>query len=270
MKIIYSSNVHGQTGTTTNMLTTAVMGDILFRKKSILLQTQFRLNQLEVPLLPTEHRKEALQYEIGMDALLKGIQAGKSTEELLKACCVSISKNGMDFLPGTNTANKEIYENQIAKGFHEILELADQLYEYVFIDVGPIEQTIAQKIWKEADILVINLCQNTRVLDDFFNNYELPEKTIYLIGNYDNHSTMNLKTLSRIYRPLKEENTFVIPYNTEFRDAISEAELFTYFYRNIICEREDENFYFVNEVKRAVRYIMESAEKYPFNKNVFY
>ena len=70
-----------------------------------------------------------------MDALLKGIQSGKSTKELLKACCICISENRMDFLPGTNARNREVYEEEIAKGLHEILKLANEFYEYVFIDI---------------------------------------------------------------------------------------------------------------------------------------
>ncbi len=256
MKIIFSSNVHGQTGTTTNMLAIAVMSDILYQRKSILLQTQFCLNQLEVPLLPPTKRKEANSYELGMDALLKGIQSGKSTKELLKACCICISENRMDFLPGTNARNREVYEEEIAKGLHEVLKLANEFYEYVFIDIGPVQNELAQQIWKEADLLVINLCQNIRVLDHFFSEYEQPKNIIYLLGYYDCHSTVNKKTLTRLYKPLKRENTFVIPYNTELRDSVSEAKLIQFFLQNMYCEPDDENYYFVEEVKKVSGYIM--------------
>lgn len=256
MKIVFSSNVHGQTGTTTNMLATAVMSDILYQRKSILLQTQFYLNQLEVPLLPFSKRKEASSYELGMDALLKGIQSGKSTEELLKACCINISENRMDFLPGTNAKNREVYEQEMTNEFHEVLKLADEFYEYVFIDIGPIQNVLAEQVWQEADLLIVNLCQNIRVLDHFFSEYQPPKDAIYFIGYYDCHSTINKKALTRLYKPLREENTFVVPYNTELRDSVSEAKLIQFFLQNMYCEPEDENYYFVEEVKKIAGYIM--------------
>lgn len=256
MKIIFSSNVHGQTGTTTNMLAVAVMSNILYKRRSILLQTQFHLNQLEVPLLPVIKRKEAVSCKLGMDELLKGIQAGKSTQELLKACCISLSEHGLDFLPGTNMVNREIYEEGLTAGLYELLQLAEQFYELVFIDIGPIQNQLAEQIWKEADISIINLSQNIRVLDDFFTTHNPPKEAVYLLGFYDWKSTLNKKTLTRLYKPLKEENTFVIPYNTELRDSVSEAKLNQFFLQNMYCEPEDENYYFVEEVKKIVAYLM--------------
>ena len=51
----------------------------------------------------------------------------------------------MDFLPGTNARNREVYEEEIAKGLHEILKLANEFYEYVFIDIGPVQNEFAQQ-----------------------------------------------------------------------------------------------------------------------------
>ena len=61
---------------------------------------------------------------------------------------------------------------------------------------------------------------------------------------------------SRLYKSLKGENTFVIPYNTELRDSVSEAKLIQFFLQNMYCEPQDENYYFVEEVKKVSGYIM--------------
>ena len=260
MVVMYYSNVHGQAGTSTNMLTAGIMADILYCKKSIMLQTQFRLNQLEVSLMNESARKEILEYEIGIDALMKGIKAGRNTKELLKNCCISLPGSNIDFLPGTNSSNRHLYEEEILRQFREILLLAKEVYEIVYVDIGYMEKDIASRMWQEADVLVVNLCQNIRVLNDFFNCFYGAENVVYIIGNYDKYSKLNLRTLFRLYKGLRNDNCFAIPYNTEVKDSMSEAGLINFFYKNIACNEEDYNYDIINGTRKAVSKIMEFFE----------
>lgn len=261
MIVMYYSNVHGQAGTSTNMLVTSMMADILYRKKSILLQTQFRLNQLEISLLGKEARHEILEYESGIDALMKGIKAGRNTKELLETCCISLQGSKVDFLPGTNSKNKELYEQEILKQFHDILSLVKNIYEIVYVDIGYVPYDIAGMLLKEADLVAVNLSQNLRVLNDFFNNFNAGENVIYIIGNYDKRSSLNIRNLMGRYKKLKRENCFTIPYNTELRDAISDAGMVSFFYRNMTDDREDECYGLISEVRKLAEKIIDFLER---------
>jgi len=258
MKIVLCSNVHGQPGTSSNMLAIALMSDVLYGRKSIMLQTQFTQNRLEVPLLKKEQRKRIEQLQLGMNALIKSMLAGMGTRELLKNCCLSLGENSIDFLPGPYHKQKQVYERELEITLHEMIKLAEQCYEYVYIDCGVEMNPYAMKVLEEADLILVSTCQNKRVLDDLFENYKLPDKPIfYLIGNYDKNSQNSIGNLFHSYKELNKHNTFVIPYNIEFKDAVSESFITSFFYRNICCEKEDENYNFIKEVQKAVRAINE-------------
>lgn len=263
MKVIFWGNVHGQSGTSSNMLATAMMNDLLFRTKSILLQTEFDMNELEISLLPESFRKQIQTYPIGMDRLIQGIRSGMNAKQLLVSSCITLSKQCIDFLPGTNTKYREIYEEQIKNNFCQILSLAQQCYEMVFVDVSVGKPELMEAVVKQADIVVVNLCQNRRVIEEFFHRYEDDEqKVVYLIGNYDPYSELNVKAICHRYRQIKKDRIFVVPYNTGFRDATYKAQLSEFFLQNMACEPEDENYHFIQEIKHFTQELQKRNEEH--------
>lgn len=258
------------------MLAIALMNEILFQRKSILLQTQYTLNRLELSLLKQEQRAQMEEVPRGMNALIKSILAGTGTREMLMNCCVSLKNHKIDFLPGPYNKSREVYEEEMDATITEILYLAEQCCEYLYVDSGVSKNPNSMKVLEEADLIVMNLSQNKRILDDLLNHSLLRNKNIcYLIGNYDPKSQYNKTYLFRNYKKLNKENTFFIPYNTEFRDAVSEATVTTFFLVNFYCEEEDENRFFIEEVKNAARKIYniafnleEKKEKDNFTKEI--
>lgn len=249
MKIVFWSNVHGQSGTSSNMLATAMMNDLVYGKRSILLQTQFEMNQLEIPLLSESRREQIREYNIGVDRLIQGIRSGMNAKQLLTSSCITLSKQCIDFLPGTHTKYREIYEQQMKTSFKDIIELSEACYEMVYIDASAGMNEFVEMIFKEADVIIVNLCQNRRVLEDFFTRYDIDyDKMLFVIGNYDSYSEYNLKNLCRRIKPLRKELTYVVPYNIQFRDAMSRASLTEFFLQNIECERHDSNYEFIQEL----------------------
>ena len=250
MKYLFWSNTRGQAGTSANMIAAAMMNDLLYEKRSMLLQTHFDLNQLEVCLLERKKRELICDYRVGIDQLIQGILSGMDTKQLLMDCCLSLTEECIDFLPGTQAKYREVYEKGLQEAYHTILNLAQQCYEDVFIDGCTGMNPFMEQLWEEADYVIVCLSQNTRVLNDFFNNYTYaPEKTLFLIGNYDKRSELNLKNLCKRYKTLTYQNTMVIPYNVGFRDAMSLARVKEFFYQNIYSDKEDSNFEFIEEVK---------------------
>lgn len=255
MKFIFCSNYRGQTGTTTNMLSAAVLSDILFDKKSILLQTQARQNQLEIPLLDSGKRRGIAKKEIGIDSLISYIMAGECTKELFNRSCISLINSSIHFIPGSNAEDMEQLEDSIAGSLCRLLGLAEELYGTVFLDAGVMPEKLKEILYKEADLMIICLNQNKRVLDDFFSLGHMNKKTVYIIGGFDKYSVYGEKQLIKAYPKLREDNTFFIPYNTDIRDAVSKSDIFTYFYRNIACDRTDINYEFVQSVLKLARYL---------------
>ena len=73
-----------------------------------------------------------------------------------------------------------------------------------------------------------------------------------MVGRYDRNSKYNYKNITRY---LKEKNqVLTIPYNTLYFEAIEEgtvADLFLKFKRYTNTNKDDENAFFMQEVKRA-------------------
>ena len=67
-----------------------------------------------------------------------------------------------------------------------------------------------------------------------------------LIGRYDSFSKYNTKNITRY---MKEKNTVnVIPYNTLFFEACSEAKIIDFFLRLKNIDELDRNYLFIKEV----------------------
>ena len=263
MKIVFWSNVHGQSGTSSNMLAVAMMNDLMYGNRSILLQTQFEMNQLEIPLLTERHREQIRNYNIGVDRLIQGIRSGMNAKQLLTSSCISLSKQCIDFLPSTNSKYREVYEKGMKENFKGILELAEACYEFVFIDASAGMNEFVEMIWDEADLIIINLCQNKRVLEDFFLRYHVNlDKMLFLLGNYDSSSEWNLKNILKRVKGLKKEITFTIPYNTQFRDATSCAQLTEFFLQNIRCEKDDDNYELISELTKLTHRLQQINDEY--------
>lgn len=262
MKIVFWSNVHGQAGTSSNMLAAAMMNDLMYGSRSILLQTQFEMNQLEIPLLSENRRELIRNYNIGVDRLIQGIRSGMNAKQLLTSSCITLSKQCIDFLPGTNTKYREIYEKGLKETFQEIIVLAEACYEMVYIDASAGMNDFVEMIFEQADIIIVNLCQNKRVLEDFFKRYDINyDKMLFIIGNYDVASEYTINNLCKKIKSLKRELTFAVPYNTEFRDAMSRAQLTEFFLQNIGCEKDDDNYIFIQELTSLIHLLQKRSEE---------
>jgi cellulose biosynthesis protein BcsQ len=245
------------------MLAVAMMNDLMYGNRSILLQTQFEMNQLEIPLLSESKREQIRNYNIGVDRLIQGIRSGMNAKQLLTSSCITLSKQCIDFLPSTNSQHREIYEKEIKDNFKEILGLAEACYELVFIDASAGMNDFIEMVWEEADLIIVNLSQNKRVLEDFFMRYDVNyEKMLFLIGNYDANSEWNVKNILKRIKDMKKDLTFTIPYNTQFRDAASCAQLTEFFLQNLGCEKDDDNYEFIKELTKLTHKLQNISEEY--------
>lgn len=272
MKIAFWSNMHGQTGTTSNLISIAVMSTILYQLNNMVTQTHFNLNNLESPLLcKTSVNAQEYLMDVGMDALARNIKSAPLDKDIIENCSLSLLDKQLSLLPGTTKINRSIYEYDMNKTILSILYEVANYHDIVFIDTNSGQNELTMKVLQNADLVVVNLSQNRNSLNDYAMNYEFRgKKVFYLIGNYDNNSRYNLKNLRKSFPWLKSKNVAVIPYNTEFMDAQSDGQVIPYMMKNIDCDKEDKNAYFIHEVKVAVNKIMKYAGIERRIKNEFY
>lgn len=263
--ITFCSNEIKETGQTLSMAAIASYMAIEHNYKILMISTGF--NDLTLENCFWEYNKirstgGVLKQDVGtiglvsgVEGLIKALNTNRTNTEIVRNYSKIVLKNRLDVLLSPNTRSYQEYV-EIAKYYTEILQTANKFYDFVFVDLSkrmpPKEVT---EILQTSDIIVMNLTQRLRTIDDFIALRENSEfyrrKNIILnIGRYDKFSKYNVKNISRY---MKEKNNIsTIPYNTLFFEACEEAKVPDLFLKLRNVDTEDRNGFFLSEVKRVV------------------
>ena len=268
--ITFCSNEIKETGQTLSMAAIASYMAIEHNYKILMISTGF--NDLTLENCFWEYNKirstgGVLKQDVGtiglvsgVEGLIKALNTNRTNTEIVRNYSKIVLKNRLDVLLSPNTRSYQEYV-EIAKYYTEILQTANKFYDFVFVDLSkrmpPKEVT---EILQTSDIIVMNLTQRLRTIDDFIALRENSEfyrrKNIILnIGRYDKFSTYNAKNITRF---LGEKNqVLTIPYNTLLFEASNEAGVPDLFLRlKRISDIDDRNAIFMQEVKRATENII--------------
>lgn len=257
MQIAFWSNYH-QMGTTYDAIAVAVMTALEYRMKILITHNHFEKSALESSFLDRSYIRSELTdlSDTGLDALSKFIKYNKIDKENISSFTTTLIKNKLGLLMGTTNTNKELYIKDLNEVIDMILTSAKIYYDMIFVDVSSGTNELSSKILEHSDLIVVNLNQNYNVLEDFFTNFiHLKEKCLFLLGRYDKNSRFNMKAIQRKYSI--KGKTAVIPYNIEFADACSEGKVIDFFLRNIKADKEDQNYYFIEEARKTVELILD-------------
>lgn len=267
MKIAFWSNCSGRAGTTSNMACISVLCSMLNQTKSVLFENHYNLNGLEQAFINQrrEHQlllREELSYydQTGLEGLIRRVHSNYTYEKVMEDIALKFFNDYIYYLPKNHNMNQQYIEFELNQVIKPLFGFLDQMFDMVFVDTA-FHQTLSTKsILDEVQLVVVNLCQNKHVLDHFFSNYSsLIEKSIFLIGNYQEQSRLNLKNIRRKYQ-LPKEQIGIIPFNLEFADAVNNGGVVEYLTRNLICGRQDDNYYFISQAKHAAELIMGRLE----------
>lgn len=267
MKITFWSPMPGQSGNSSNLLAVSIMNVLRLRKKHLLLQLGLSTNSLDL-YLKKEISELTNSRESGMDALIRSIRSGKAGSKTLYDCSSMIWKNELDFLSGTQSRNNEIFEKELEEALPRILALAEENYDYIYIDAGGIYDGILSYIIRETDILVVSLSQNPKVIsryqeflsnssiaDSLQNSENTKQKVFYLVGRYDPNSIMSEQNIRLHNTHFSRNNIGILPYHTEYHDAMISSKTASFLVNNETCPKNDKNFYFINEVRKTAEKI---------------
>lgn len=258
MQVAFWSNYH-QTGTTCNLVAVATMMVLEYRLKVLVTHNHFDRSALETSFIDRDYVKNELSSlnDVGIDALSSFIKYNKMDKDNISRFTTTILKNKLDLLAGTSITNKELYMKDINEVIDVILAYAKSYYDLIFVDVAPGQADTAKKIFEHSDLIVVNLNQNYNIIEHFFENYkEYKDKCFYLLGKYDRNSRFNVKSLQRKFGI--KSNIGLVPYNIEFSDACCEAKSIDFMLRNLKADKDDTNYYFIQEVRKTVEIILKS------------
>ena len=278
--ITFCSNEIKETGQTLSMAAIASYMAIEHNYKILMISTGF--NDLTLENCFWEYNKIrstgwVLKQDVGtiglvsgVEGLIKALNTNRTNTEIVRNYSKIVLKNRLDVLLSPNTRSYQEYV-EIAKYYTEILQTANKFYDFVFVDLSkrmpPKEVT---EILQTSDIIVMNLTQRLRTIDDFIALRENSEfyrrKNIILnIGRYDKFSKYNDKNITKYLR--EKQQVSVVPYNTLFFEACSEGTVIDLLLKlRSITDDTDRNVMFVKELKNLDNNIIVKMQELQMKK----
>ena len=278
--ITFCSNEIKETGQTLSMAAIASYMAIEHNYKILMISTGF--NDLTLENCFWEYNKirstgGVIKQDVGtiglvsgVEGLIKALNTNRTNTEIVRNYSKIVLKNRLDVLLSPNTRSYQEYV-EIAKYYTEILQTANKFYDFVFVDLSkrmpPKEVT---EILQTSDIIVMNLTQRLRTIDDFIALRENSEfyrrKNIILnIGRYDKFSKYNDKNITKYLR--EKQQVSVVPYNTLFFEACSEGTVIDLLLKlRSITDDTDRNVMFVKELKNLDNNIIVKMQELQMKK----
>lgn len=261
--ITFKSNELKETGQTLSLAAIATQMAIEHSYKILIVSTNFKdqtlencfweLDRLNKPIIANT-RNASVGVDSGVEGLIKILASNKTSTDIVKNYSKTILRDRLDMLLSPNTEDYNEY-TQVCSQYPEILRIADRYYDLIFVDLSNrMHQKEAQDIMSISDILMINLTQRLKSINDFLELRENDEfyrrrNVMLVIGRYDAHSKYNVKNITRYMKEKKE--ILAIPYNTLYFESCSEGKVIDFFLRLKNVDETDRNHLLLSEANRA-------------------
>ena len=259
--VTFCSNEIKETGQTLSLSAVATYMAIEHNYKILVVSTDF--NDLSLENCFWEYEKirtsggikkdQNIGIESGIEGLIKALNSNRTSNEIIKNYSRIVLKDRLDILLTPATKSYQEY-TKIAENYVDILQVAKRYYDLVFVDLSKkMPRTETASILKLSDVVVINMTQRLKTIDDFIalreaNEFYKRKNIMLLMGRYDRNSKYNTKNVTRY---LKEKKTVLaVPYNTLFLEACSEGQIIEFMLKAKNVEDElDANNIFIKEVQ---------------------
>lgn len=251
----------GTAATTGNLISIALMSHFQYQFKVLMASLSSGLNGLETGFESGRKSFYVAEeaeyfYHQGMDYVIKEAGYHHIHPTVIQRGATEVFPQKVYYLSSANGTGLQRVQKTFRNHGNEILDAMEDFAELVFLDCGPGTGSMFYEILKRADLVVVNLVQNQRVLNQFFlSNTDFREKTVYLLGRYDQQFPCNLNRIITKFR-MPEEDIRVIPYNAGFQDAFLSGKCAQFLYKNAYGGFYEKNRLFSKELKAATDMIL--------------
>lgn len=192
----------------------------------------------------------------GIEGLAKLITSGKTDPEVIPDYARVVFKGRLEAVLSFMTDHPE-EASRIDSTYVELIKIANQKYDYVFVDVRKgMSDPLTNQILEISDVIVYNFTQRLVDMDRYNdikknNPYFQKNRVLPLIGRYDRFSKYNKKNIARYIGEKKDIPA--VSYNTLFFESANEGGMGDYFlkFRKSLISSSDRNASFVEEVANA-------------------
>lgn len=265
MKVAFWSNGGKAVGVTTNLACIAAMNSIDGSGKTLVMENHYSIKNLGSMILPEERMicfKESGKYfqKYGMEHVMKQISAGKKSQKLIRETAVPLLFSNISYLPQSFIVNQEIFNYEFEEVCNELFGLLEEVSDYVLIDTQSVGNLSGAEIIEQADLIVVNLLQDTGMIEDFFKNYgALKERCVFLVGEYERGLHLTIHRICQRYH-IERNKIGIIPFNLELQECIRNGKLLQFINRNHFNPSGIENEYFMKHTRKAAAMIRKQME----------
>ena len=265
-KVVFWSPIVKTTGNTHTAIAVSTVMGMEEDVSAILLQAHWQNRKIESSFTDYDQLKNMNIFNnsnIGMTALSRLAESNKLLPESIKNYAKPVLKQRLDIMYGTNVTTREQFAS-LSSAFPAIVRKADEAYDFVLVDLPKTTgNDYIKEVLEDADLLVCTINQDIVKLDDFFEELDKNEiikdkNKIIVIGDYENKSKCNVFNIKGRYKT--KYPMFVVPHNYIFTDACNDGAVIDFFYKNAKADARDYNGYFISEVKKIVKKILEISK----------
>jgi hypothetical protein len=222
--IAHWSPNHG-IGTTATSIAISTHIAMNYKLKNLLTHCQYHKSNMESAFFSENVNESLLKFnDTGVDALVRLAKSGQlSNLDKFDPYVKKLIDERLYFLMGSKKIYNSIFINNAEAVILKILDSAKKHFNIVNVDTNSgYFNEVSKKVLKDADIVVVNLSQNEKLLTDLFIHkldYEAikDKKVIYVLSKYDVNSMWDVKFIKNNFNI--KENIFCLPYLTEYSDA---------------------------------------------------
>ena len=267
MKIAFWSNSPGKAGVTGNLSCISILSAMSEPSRMVLFENHASMNNLGSTFLNQNsydvlHEKQSYFVENGLGRVLSfcDIEQERISADMIYRTCLSVYDQRVLYLP-TGGINQDLLEYRLRRQTGSVLDLLEHYVGNVIVDVSSGNLESSRKILQEADLVVVNLCQNFQLLSHFFRNFsDIQKKAFYVIGNYCEESVITKSTIAQSYH-LPGSRVGTIPHNPRFADALTRGKVVSFLLRNQNCTRDNVNYPFMQAAKETVALLHQAMKQ---------
>lgn len=265
MKVAFWSNAR-QCGVTSNLAAISVASVTRFSYKILALENHLCPNNLGCAYLG--RGKADMVAEVGTnyyegggsEGLIRRIYRSTKSNYNLEPYLNEIIDNHLYYMPQGQVIHSDLFDYEFNQSIEPFFNLVDNFSDITFIDTASSNSLSTKTIIEEADLIVVNLYQDMRILEEFFNGYSSHiSNAIILISKYSSNSLLSIKRISKTY-DFPMERIIPIPYNEIFESAFSRGRVVEFICSHYDCKRDDPNYFFMQSLKKAAYVIVKEAE----------
>lgn len=265
MKVAFWSNAR-QCGVTSNLAALSIASVIRFPYKILALENHLCPNNLGCAYLG--RGKADMVAEVGTnyyegggsEGLIRRIYRSTKSNYNLEPYLNEIIDNHLYYMPQGQVIHSDLFDYEFNQTIEPFFNLVDNFSDITFIDTASSNSLSTKTIIEEADLIVVNLCQDKRILEDFFDGYSSHiSKAIILISKYSSNSLLSIKRISKTY-DFPMERILPIPYNEIFESTFTRGRVVEFIRSHYDCGRDNSNHFFIQSLKKAAYMIVKEAE----------